>query len=146
MTGPTKSTKKILVVEDDPEIRRIITIALTQNGMEVVAAEDGEEGLQKAVTEKPDAILLDIILPKMDGLTLCEKLKATRTTARIPIGFLTAQTESEFYKKAEELGSVLFIPKPFSPKQLIVFVQLLLSSSERPARSDFSFNSFFKKP
>ncbi len=130
MTDLTKSTKKILVVEDDPDIRRIITIALTQNGMKVVTAEDGKEGFQKAVTEKPDAILLDIVLPKMDGLTLCEKLKATRTTARIPVGFLTAKTESEFYKKAKELGSVLFIPKPFSPKKLIVFVQLLLSSSE----------------
>ncbi len=137
MTDLTKSTKKILVVEDDPDIRRIITIALTQNGMKVVTAEDGEEGFQKAVTEKPDAILLDIVLPKMDGLTLCEKLKATRTTARIPVGFVSGQTDSEFYKKAEELGSALFIPKPFSPRKLILFVQLLLDSSERHARSDF---------
>ena len=137
MTDPTKSTKKILVVEDDLEIRSIITIALTKTGLNVVTANDGIYGFQKAVAEKPDAILLDIMLPKMDGLTLCEKLKATKTTARIPVGFLTARTESEIYKNAEELGSALFIPKPFSPRKLILFVQLLLDSSERHARSDF---------
>jgi len=98
MTDLTKSTKKILVVEDDPEIRRIIAIALTQN-----TAQDGW----------------------FDALRETESNKKHRLGS---CWVSYAQTESEFYKNAEKSGTVMFIPKPFSPKKLIVFMQLLRSS------------------
>ena len=120
--------KRILIADDDPSIRRIVQMVLTHEGLKVIVAEDGEDAFQKAITEKPDAILLDIRMPKMDGLELCSKLKATEATADIPVGFLTAQKELESYKQAQELGGVLYITKPFKPERLVDTVGVLLSS------------------
>ena len=75
--------KKILVAEDDPSIRRIVEITLAKEGLEVIAASDGEEAFQKALIEQPDAILLDIMMPKMNGLEVCSKLKANKTRFRL---------------------------------------------------------------
>ena len=126
--------KKILVVDDDAAIRRIVQMVLARHGLKVVTAEDGEDAFQKAVIEKPDAILLDIKMPKMDGLELCSKLKATETTADIPIAFLTAEKDLESYKQAQELGGVLYITKPFNPERLVGTVGLLLSSRRPPRK------------
>jgi DNA-binding response OmpR family regulator len=128
----TKAAKKILVAEDDPDIRRIITLTLAKTGMVVLAAQDGEEAFEKAVSLQPDAIVLDIGLPKMDGLALCEKLRRTDNTAQIPVGFLTAEVGTESYKKAKNAGGLLYMPKPFKPEKLVSFVQILLAS-QRPA-------------
>ena len=125
----SKTKKKILVAEDDPAIRRIVAIALTKEELEVIPAVDGEEAFQKALTEQPDAILLDIIMPKMDGLEVCEKLKANETTAKIPIGFLTGQKEFDSYRQAQKLGGVLYVTKPFEAKRLVHFVGVLISST-----------------
>ena len=126
--------KKILVADDDAAIRRIVQMVLARHGLKVVTAEDGEDAFQKAVIEKPDAILLDIKMPKMDGLELCSKLKATETTADIPIAFLTAEKDLESYKQAQELGGVLYITKPFNPERLVGTVGLLLSSRRPPRK------------
>lgn len=126
--------KKILVVDDDAAIRRIVQMVLARHGLKVITAEDGEDAFQKAVIEKPDAILLDIKMPKMDGLELCSKLKATETTADIPIAFLTAEKDLESYKQAQELGGVLYITKPFNPERLVGTVGLLLSSRRPPRK------------
>jgi DNA-binding response OmpR family regulator len=123
-----KYRNKILVADDDPDILRVITIALSKGGIAVVGAADGEVALQLVERERPDAIVLDIQLPKIDGLTVCAKLKENRDTARIPVGFLTAQVGSEFYEQAKRLGGLLYMPKPFHPDRLINFVQLLLAS------------------
>jgi len=123
--------KRILIADDDPSIRRIVQIVLSHHGLTVITAEDGEDAFQKAITEKPDAILLDIRMPKMDGLELCSKLKATETTAHIPVGFLTAEKELESYKQAQELGGMLYITKPFKPERLVDTVGVLLSSRRK---------------
>ncbi len=124
----TTTKKKVLVVDDDSDTLRIISMLLTRHGLTVVTAEDGEEGLQKARAEKPDAILLDIALPGMDGLTLCAKLKAEEKTATIPVGFLTARTDVESFKQAQQQGGLLYITKPFKPERLVNLVHVLLSA------------------
>ena len=107
---------------------------LEKEGLEIITAEDGEEAFNRAVTESPDAILLDIEMPRMGGIELCSKLKATEVTAHIPVGFLTVHKELDTYKKAEELGSVVFIPKPFQPQKLATLVRLLLSAKRKRKR------------
>lgn len=125
------SRKKVLVADDDPAILRIVSIVLDKEGLELITAEDGEEAFNRAVAESPDAILLDIEMPKMGGIEVCSKLKANEETAEIPVGFLTAHKEPDTYKQAEELGTVVFIPKPFQPEKLVTFVILLLASKRK---------------
>lgn len=120
--------KRILVADDDASIRRIVQMVLVRAGLEVIMAEDGEEAFEKAVMEQPDAILLDIMMPKMTGLETCSKLRATETTARIPVAFLTANRDIESFKQAHDLGSLLYINKPFQPEKLVDSVGLLLSA------------------
>jgi len=120
--------KKVLVADDDVSILRLVEMMLTRHGLTIITARDGEEAFEKAVMEVPDAILLDINMPKLDGFQLCSKLKATKSTANIPVGFLTAAKEVESYKQAQELGGILYVTKPFKPEKLIDAVGLLLSS------------------
>jgi len=127
---PDRVLKRILVAEDDIGIRRVITMTLEKVGLEVIQAGDGAEAYEKAVALLPDAMLLDIGLPTMDGLTLCKKLRTVASTAQIPIGFLTAQVEPETYREAAKAGSALFVPKPFDPERLSHLVQILLSQSK----------------
>jgi len=123
--------KRVLIADDDPSIRRIVQMVLSHHGLKVILAEDGEDAFQKAITEKPDAALLDIRMPKMNGLELCSKLKATAATAHIPVGFLTAEKELESYKQAQELGGMIYITKPFKPERLVDLVGVLLSSRRK---------------
>ena len=125
---PKTEAKKILIAEDDPGTRRIVTIALEKAGLKVIQAKDGAEAFDMARQLRPDAILLDIGLPKMDGLEVCKKLHSTPGTAGIPVGFLTAHVESESYQEAAKTGGVLFMPKPFKPEKLANFVNILLAS------------------
>jgi len=127
--------KRILIAEDDPGVQRIITVALEKAGLQVVAAKDGAEAYEKAVALLPDAIVLDIALPKMDGLTVCKKLRALPKTAHIPVGFLTAQVGKGTYQEAMNAGSLLFMPKPFKPEKLVSFVNLLLASPKKEKRA-----------
>ncbi len=124
--------KKILVADDDPPILRIVQIVLSKHGVTVITAQDGEEAFQMAIVEKPDAILLDIHMPKMNGLEVLSKLKATEGTARIPVGFLTAAKELETFKQAQELGGLLYVIKPFKPERLVDTVGLLLACQPPP--------------
>jgi DNA-binding response OmpR family regulator len=128
---PVLTGKRVLIADDDPSIRRIVQMVLSRQGLKVITAEDGEDAFQKIITEKPDAVLLDIRMPKMDGLELCSRLKATEATADIPVGFLTAEKELESYKQAQELGGILYITKPFKPERLVDTVGVLLSSRRK---------------
>jgi len=122
--------RTILVADDEEEIRRVVSIALASQGHTVVLAEDGEEAFQKALAEKPDAILLDIRMPKLDGLRLLAKIKAESALADIPVGFLTAREDLEAYEQARDLGAHVYLMKPFSAPRLITFVGLLLGESD----------------
>lgn len=126
--------RKILIADDDVAILRLVEMLLSRQGLKVITARDGEEALQKALMEVPDAILLDITMPKLDGIQVCSKLKATEKTSGIPVAFLTVHKEIEYYKQAQELGSILYILKPFKPEKLIHSVGVLLSSKGQSAK------------
>ncbi len=132
--GQAAAPKKILVADDDPSILRLVEMMLSRHGLTVIKAADGEEAFQKAVMEKPDAILLDVRMPKMNCFEVCSKLKATGSTAKIPIGFFTAQKDIDSYRQAHELGSILYVTKPFNPDQLLNAVGVLLSSGGHAAK------------
>jgi DNA-binding response OmpR family regulator len=118
--------KKILVVEDDPDLVELLSFNLRGYGFTVSTANDGLDALKKARTILPDLILLDLMLPELDGFGVCEILRREPATAGIPIIMVTAMS-SQFARLAGlEAGANDYITKPFSPKQLIARVQALL--------------------
>jgi DNA-binding response OmpR family regulator len=118
--------EKILVVDDSEDSRRLIAIALRQAGYQVLEAVDGGKALKGAVEEMPDLILLDIIMPQMDGFTVCERLKKNERTADIPIIFLSALDDVKDKVKGLEVGGDDFISKPFDRRELLARASLQL--------------------
>jgi two-component system, OmpR family, response regulator RpaB len=114
---------KILVVDDEATIRRILATRLSMVGYEVVVAADGEEALAQFDAESPDLIVLDVMMPKMNGLQVCQTL---RQTTGVPIIMLTALGEVSDRIKGLELGADDYLPKPFSPKELESRIQAIL--------------------
>jgi len=112
--------KRILVVEDEPKIREGIVDALTFQGFDVVAAERGDEALSKAILQHPDLILLDIMLPKLNGLDVCENLR--ESGIKSPVIFLSAKGSEADRVAGLERGADDYITKPFSVKELIARV------------------------
>ena len=120
---------KILVVDDEPDALELIEVNLKAAGFEVLVADDGREALQKARASTPDLILLDVMLPEMDGLEVCKTLRRDTATARIPIIMLTARAAEMDRVLGLELGADDYITKPFSPRELILRVKNLLERS-----------------
>ena len=114
-------SKKILVVDDEPNIVDILRFNLQREGYEVVAAYDGQEGLDKARSEGPDLILLDVMLPLMDGFQVCEELR--KTDRLTPIIMLTAREEERDRVMGLELGADDYVVKPFSVRELLARVR-----------------------
>jgi DNA-binding response OmpR family regulator len=131
--------KKILVVEDDPDLVELLSFNLRASGFAVGTAMDGVDALKKARSTIPDLILLDLMLPELDGLAVCEILRREPATAGIPIVIVTALS-SQFTRLAGmEAGANDFITKPFRLKQLISRVQELVSRPAlQPASSSVS--------
>ncbi|WP_088013428.1 response regulator transcription factor [Gottfriedia acidiceleris] len=128
---------KILVVDDEEHILTLIKFNLEQAGFHVVTATDGEEGLQKAIEEKPELIVLDLMLPKKDGMEVCKELRLQRNTT--PILMVTAK-DDEFDKVLGlELGADDYMTKPFSPREVVARVKAILRRSkitETPVQSN----------
>ncbi len=122
--------KKILIVDDELFVRELIKIKLKLYGFEIIEGSNGLEAIELAVREKPDLILLDLMMPKMDGFEACEKLKADPKTALIPILILTARGEQAFKEKGEAVGAVGIVTKPFSPQKLAEMVMDVLNKGE----------------
>lgn len=122
---------KILVVEDEKNIVRVVTYNLEREGCQVQVAKDGEEALGKAQRELPDLVILDLMLPKIDGLEVCRQLRANPKTAQIPIIMLTAKTQEADRIVGLEMGADDYIPKPFSPRELLARVKAVLRRSQR---------------
>lgn len=120
------SKKKILLVEDEKDMVYAVSLELEANGYEVIAAYDGQEGLQKAREEKPDLIVLDLMLPKMDGFKVCGLLKRDVRYSEIPIIMLTAKAQEEDVRLGEEMGADAYIIKPFEPQTLLTKIKELL--------------------
>lgn len=113
------TTKRILVVDNEQYIREVAQICLeTVAGWQVITAGSGSEGLTTAQVEQPDAILLDVMMPDMDGLTTFQKLQANSATRHIPVILLTAKVQAADRLRYAELGMIAAIAKPFNPLQL----------------------------
>ena len=113
----------ILVVDDHNDSRTICEIILSRNGYTILSAGDGSRALELARTQGPDAIVLDIALPRMDGWTVIEELKKEPNTARIPIVMYTAHSLEPYRRKALGLGCVAYLVKPCSPQAILEAVQ-----------------------
>lgn len=117
------SRGKVLVVDDEEYIQHILNFSFGAEGYEVITAADGEEGIKIAKTEKPDIIVLDIMMPKMDGYEACKKLKADPSTKAIPVILLTAKGREVDRKLGSQAGADDYVVKPFSPGRLIERVE-----------------------
>lgn len=111
--------RKVLLIDDEPEIIETVKFLLGLKNFEVVAAMDGVEGLEKAKSEKPDLILLDLILPKLNGYEVCARLKRDPDTKDIPVLILTARDEAESILRAYRAGADEYIVKPFTTTVLL---------------------------
>ena len=124
-----KSAKKILLVEDDPSLLKLYQIKLTMSGYKVVSALNGQECLQKVGKCKPDIILLDIILPKIDGFTVLRALKSKPQTKKIPVILLTNLGQDEDLEKGKKLGAAgYWIKSNFTPSEITKKVEEVLKS------------------
>jgi len=119
--------KKILIVDDEPQLVEMVKMRLEASGYEIISAHDGQEGLDKAKKEKPDLIILDLMLPKIDGYKVCRMLKFDEKYKKIPIILFSARAQEEDKKMGEEVGADTYITKPFDPKVLLGKIQELLN-------------------
>ncbi len=121
---------KILVVDDEEHIVELLKFNLEDNGYKVIAAFDGEEALRKAETQTPNLILLDLMLPKMDGIEVCRKLKMNESTSETPIIMLTAKGEETDKVLGLEIGADDYVTKPFSVRELMARIKSVLRRSK----------------
>lgn len=122
--------KKILVVDDETQLMNMVKIRLEANNYLVLTAYDGREALEKARKDKPDLIILDLMLPKMDGYKVCGLLKADARYKKIPIIMFTARAQESDKKMSEEAGAEAYITKPFESQVLLSKIKELLESRE----------------
>ena len=119
--------KRILIVDDEPDLLMAIKIRLTAVGYEVIMAKDGAEGLEKARNEKPDLIILDLMLPKINGYKVCRFLKFDENYKHIPVIMLTARAEEDDKTLGMETGADAYMTKPFDNKELIASINNFLN-------------------
>ena len=121
--------KTILIVEDEPKNMKLTRDLLKISGYETIEAVDGKQGVEKAKSAKPDLILMDIMMPKMDGYAACSEIKADQTTKHIPVVMLTAVGFELNKKLAKHMGANGYVTKPFNRQQLIDAITPLLATS-----------------
>ncbi|MBC2714146.1 MAG: response regulator [Desulfobacteraceae bacterium] len=124
-------TKTILIVEDETDILHLVEYHLKAEGYTVLAAQDGIKGLDLAIEQLPDLIVLDLMLPGMDGLEVCKALKRNSKTENIPVVMLTAKGEEVDRIVGLELGADDYIVKPFSPRELTLRIRAILKRFDR---------------
>jgi len=122
---------KILIVDDDGGIRMLLSKFLEREGFEIVVAEDGLEGVEIAKKTQPDIIILDVVMPRMDGITAARLIKFYKPLAEVPIIFLTAKDADKEIELAQEARADVYITKPFDVHQVIHVVKEILSTSEK---------------
>jgi len=114
--------RNILVVDDTPIQLKIVIAIMEREGFQVEVTQSGREAIEKVRQQRPDLILLDIVMPEMDGFAVCEALKAEPVTADIPVLFLTGQDEEDKIVKAFDVGAADFVAKPVNPPELLARV------------------------
>lgn len=130
LPGTEPMKPRILVVDDEPEAVELIAFNLRQAGYSVSSAADGAEALQKARAQLPDLVVLDVMLPEMDGFEVCKLLRREPDTARIPVIMLTAKAAEVDRVLGLELGADDYVVKPFSPRELLLRVRKLLARAQ----------------
>jgi DNA-binding response OmpR family regulator len=127
---------RVLVIDDDAPIRLLCRVNLEAEKMEVIEAVDGASGLARAKEERPDVVLLDVMLPQMDGWQVAERLLEEPDTADIPIVFLTARAELGDRARGLEIGGIDYLTKPFNPVELAGQIRNLLERVQRGERDE----------
>jgi len=131
----TGAGRKILVVEDESDVADLLTLNFRKAGFRISTAADGASGLQKAREDRPDFIVLDLMLPKMSGLEVCKILKNDTATSHIPILMLTAKAEEIDRIVGLEFGADDYVTKPFSPREVGLRIRAILCRGETPGES-----------
>ena len=120
--------KRILAVDDEKHILRLVQINLEKAGYLVVTASNGREALEAVALERPDLIVMDVMMPEMDGLEALQKLKSDDQTADIPVVMLTAKAQDADVFQGWQSGADLYLTKPFNPLELLTFVKRILDA------------------
>lgn len=131
---------RVLVVEDEPDIRDLVSFHLGREGFEVRTARTGAQGLRDVRARRPDLMVLDLMLPELDGLEVCRRLRQDPETASIPVIMLTAKGDEADRIVGLELGADDYVTKPFSPKELVARVRAVLRRA-RPVEGPAVFNA-----
>src|SRR5216117_4521089 len=131
----TASGRKILIIEDESDVADLLEMGLHKAGFKTTAAADGATGLQKAREDRPDFIVLDLMLPKMSGLEVCKILKSDTATSHIPILMLTAKAEEVDRIVGLEFGADDYVTKPFSPREVALRIRAILRRGETTGES-----------
>jgi two-component system, OmpR family, alkaline phosphatase synthesis response regulator PhoP len=139
---PSLTPKKILIVEDEADIAQLVKLYLQKDGYRPTIAKTGVEGLKLVKADRPDMVILDLMLPEMDGLEICKKIRTSMDTALLPIMMLTAKAEESDTIIGLELGADDYVTKPFSPKVLVARVKALFRRLERdddPKQTSYTY-------
>src|SRR5256885_7533601 len=127
----TGSGRKILIIEDESDVADLLALSLRKAGFNTTTAADGATGLQKARDNRPDFIILDLMLPKMSGLEVCKILKSDAGTSHIPILMLTAKAEEIDRIVGLEFGADDYVTKPFSPREIMLRIRAILRRCQK---------------
>jgi len=141
---PSLTPKKILIVEDEADIAQLVKLYLEKDGFRPTIAKTGVEGLKLVKADRPDMVILDLMLPEMDGLEICKRIRTSLDTALLPIMMLTAKAEESDTIIGLELGADDYVTKPFSPKVLVARVKALFRRLERaddPKQTSYAYGS-----
>ena len=130
------SGRNILIIEDESDVADLLTLNLRKAGFRISTAADGASGLQKARDDRPDFIVLDLMLPKMLGLEVCRILKSDTATSQIPILMLTAKAEEVDRIVGLEFGADDYVTKPFSPREVVLRIKAILRRAEGGAEDE----------
>jgi DNA-binding response OmpR family regulator len=129
-----RKNKKILVVDDEPGVVEIVRVNLEWEGYDICEAFDGQEGWDKVRSEKPDLVILDVMMPQMSGLELLERIEADPHISGVPVIVLTVRANDMDVIQALEKGAVEYLTKPFDPLNLVRMVKKILEESDRRER------------
>jgi DNA-binding response OmpR family regulator len=132
MNNAAGEARKVLVVDDDPYIFELVQIYIASDRVEILQAPDAYTGLDLALREDPDVILLDIMMPGMDGLEMCRLLRDTPEIERIPVIILSAKAKKKDIEAGYEAGADDYVTKPFEPDVLARRIDRMLGNSGRP--------------
>jgi two-component system, OmpR family, alkaline phosphatase synthesis response regulator PhoP len=132
--------KKILAVDDEKHILRLVQINLEKAGYDVLTGTNGREAVEKVRAEKPDLVVMDVMMPEMDGFEALQTLKADPATAGVPVIMLTAKAQDADVFHGWQSGADLYLTKPFNPTELLTFVKRILDAQHSTEDKTFEVN------